>query len=90
MGRAYDYAFRPEVGNPAEEDGGPCDDRPHSVELYAAGADPLSSTAGRQAFSVCSEHESQLRRYDERLLDRGLAPRFRSAVEGPRTEERGR
>jgi hypothetical protein len=90
MGRAYDYAFRPNVGEPAEEDGGPCDDRPRAIELYAAGADPLSSSASWQAFSLCPEHESQLRRYDERLHQQGLGPRFRSATEQTTTRERGR
>ena len=82
MGQAYDFAFRPIVGEPATGDGGGCDDRPHRIELFAAGADPASPGADWQAFSVCPEHESQLRRYDERLRERGTAPRFRSGGGG--------
>jgi len=79
MGRAYDFAYRPTIGDPAEEDGGPCDDRPHSVELYAAEADRSRADAAWRAFFLCPEHESQLRRYDARLRERGTAPRFRSS-----------
>jgi len=82
MGRAYDFAFRPTLGDPAEEDGGPCDDRPHRVELYAASAGPATADAVWRAFSVCPEHESQLRRYDARLNERGIRPRFRAPVAG--------
>jgi len=78
MGRAYDFAFRPTVGAPAAEDGGPCDDRPHRIELFAAGADRTTPGAPWQSFSVCPEHEGQLRRYDERLRQQGIAPRFRA------------
>jgi hypothetical protein len=78
MGRAYDFAYRPTVGDPAPEDGGGCDDRPHSIELYAAEVDRSRSDAPWQAFLVCPEHETQLRRYDERLRQRGVAPRFRT------------
>jgi hypothetical protein len=78
MGRAYDFAFRPVVGDPLPEDGGGCDDRPHRVELYAASADRSAPGADWQAFSVCPEHETQLRRYDDRLRERGLPPRFRA------------
>ena len=90
MGRAYDYAFRPTVGEPAAEDGGGCDDRPHRIELFAAGADPASAAADWRAFSVCPEHESQLRRYDERLRSRGVAARFRAVPATPKAPERGR
>ncbi|HYB77650.1 MAG TPA: hypothetical protein VEE83_03085 [Thermoplasmata archaeon] len=83
MGRAYDFAFRPIVGEPAVGDGGPCDDRPHRIELFAAGADRSARDADWQAFSVCPEHESQLRRYDERLRGQGRPPRFRSTLTGP-------
>ena len=84
MGRAYDFAYRPILGEPAPEDGGGCDDRPNPVELCASGADPKSPSADWQAFSVCPEHETQLRRYDVRLRERGVAPRFRSRrPEGP-------
>ncbi|MGA7476094.1 MAG: hypothetical protein WBW47_02610 [Thermoplasmata archaeon] len=90
MGRAYDFAFRPITGDPETEDGGPCDDRPHRIELYAAGADRASAADAWQAFSVCPEHESQLRRYDERLRQRGVPPRFRSPADGPAPTGRGR
>ena len=90
MGRAYDYAFRPLVGDPETTDGGGCDDRPRRIEVYAAGADRSSAEAAWQAFSVCPEHESQLRRYDERLGQRGAPPRFRSAGERPNPAGRGR
>ena len=90
MGRAYDYAFRPLTGDPATEDGGGCDDRPHRIEVYAAEADRSSADAAWQAFSVCPEHESQLRRYDERLRQRGVLPRFRSTTDRPGPVGRGR
>ena len=77
MGRAYDFAYRPTLGEPATEDGGGCDDRPRRIELYAAIAERSAPGAVWQAFSVCPEHESQLRRYDERLRARGLPERFR-------------
>jgi hypothetical protein len=69
MGVAFDYAFRPVVGAADEGAGGPCDDRPHRVELFAAQADPKSA--------FCPEHETQLARYDHRLQSTGLASRFR-------------
>lgn len=78
MSRAYDFAFRPVVGEPEAEDGGPCDDRPQRIELFAAGADRTSADAAWQAFALCPEHESQLRRYDERLRGQGRASRFRA------------
>jgi len=81
MGRAYDFAYRPAVGDPSPEDGGGCDDHPHRVELYRSGVDPGGSEADWQVFSVCPEHESQLRRYDDLLGQRGIAPRFRSGGE---------
>jgi len=90
MGRAYDFAFRPTFGEPSAEDGGGCDDRPRRVELFAASADPSSKSADWQGFSVCPEHETQLRRYDERLRERGGAPRFRSGPSGSLSAERGR
>ena len=90
MGRAYDFAYRPALGDPAPEDGGGCDDRPRRVELYRSGADPNAPSPDWRAFSVCPEHESQLRRYDERLLQQGLRPRFRAPAEGGPTEGRGR
>jgi hypothetical protein len=90
MGRAYDFAFRPIVGDPETEDGGGCDDRPRPVELYSAEADRTRADATWQAFSVCPEHETQLRRYDERLRLRGASPRFRSAPKVPNPSGRGR
>jgi len=90
MGRAYDYAYRPTVGDPANEDGGPCDDRPHSVSFYAAEADPSRSDAASQSFQVCPEHESQLRRYDDRLRERGLPPRFRPGAPASNSPGRAR
>lgn len=80
MGRAYDYAFRPTLGDPAGADGGPCDDRAHPVELYAASADRSQADAAWQSFLVCPEHEAQLRRYDEQLRHQGAASRFRLSV----------
>jgi hypothetical protein len=80
MGRAYDFAYRPTVGDPVPGDGGGCDDRPHRIELYAAEADRTKVDATWLAFEVCPEHEAQLRRYDERLAERGLPPRFRTAA----------
>ena len=80
MGRAYDYAYRPIVGEPAAEDGGGCDDRPHRLELFAATSDPAVPAADWRAFAVCPEHEAQLRHYDVVLLGRGVAPRFRASV----------
>ena len=78
MGRAYDFAFRPVVGDPTPGDGGPCDDRPHRIELFEARADRASAEAAWQPFSVCPEHETQLRRYDARLRQGGLESRFRT------------
>ncbi len=89
MGRAYDFAFRPAIGDPDVGAGGSCDDRPHRAELYASGADPGSSGAAWQWFSLCPEHEAQLRSYDARLVARGRASRFRS-VSAPVATERGR
>jgi hypothetical protein len=79
MGRAYDFAFRPLVGDADTGAGGPCDDHPHAVELFAATTDPASSSAVWQRFSLCPEHESQLRGYDRRLSPKGIPSRFRSA-----------
>ena len=76
MGRAYDLAFRPTLGAPEETDGGGCDDRPHSVGLYAANEDRTQARARPHDFSLCPEHETQLRRYDAKLVAQGLAPRF--------------
>ncbi len=90
MGAAYDFAYRPTLGEPAAEDGGGCDDRPGRIELYAAGADRSRGDASWRSFSVCPEHETQLRRYDQRLQERGNPPRFRSAPAGATPSSRGR
>ena len=90
MGSAYDFAYRPTVGDPETGDGGGCDDRSHRIELYAAEADRSLSDATWRAFSVCPEHESQLRRYDERLQRQGIPPRFRAVTGGTTPLGRGR
>jgi hypothetical protein len=90
MGRAYDFAFRPVAGDPPGEDGGPCDDRPHRIELFSAQSNRDAPDAAWQAFSVCPEHESQLRRYDDQLSRRGVPSRFRSATGNPTAAGRGR
>jgi len=78
MGRAYDFAFRPAAGDPGPEFGGGCDTRPHRLELFAAGTDPTSAAAVWSPFSVCDEHEAQLRTIDGRLVTSGRQPsRFR-------------
>jgi hypothetical protein len=83
MGRAYDFAFRPVIGDADTGAGGPCDDRPHRGELYAAAADPAAPSAAWQSFSLCPEHETQLRSYDARLVARGLPSRFRPTAITP-------
>jgi len=90
MGRAYDFAFRPVVGDAASEDGGPCDDRPHRIELFSARSSRDAPDAVWQAFSVCPEHESQLRRYDDQLSRSGVPSRFRSTSADPGATGRGR
>lgn len=90
MGRGYDYAYRAVLGEPSAEDGGGCDDRPHRVELYAAGADRTRVDAPWQAFAICPEHEAQLRRYDDRLRERRIEPRFRTRPTDPGPDARGR
>jgi|GEM_PF-512589 len=77
MGAAYDFALRPIVGDPDVGSGGPCDDRPHPVEMWAASADPVSPAAAWRSFSLCPEHEEQLRRHDARLASKGTRSRFR-------------
>jgi len=79
MGAAYDYAFRPLLGNADEGSGGPCDDRPHRVELYSAGADPSVASSPWRPFALCPDHESQLANYDARLTASGTVSRFRTA-----------
>jgi len=78
MGVAYDFAFRPIVGDPDGGSGGPCDDRPHRVELFGATASVGPKSAEWRPFQLCPDHENQLRGYDARLVDRGLPSRFRS------------
>jgi hypothetical protein len=77
MGRAYDFSFRPVLGEPEVGSGGPCDDDPRPVELLAATADARAPSAAYRAFSLCPEHESQLRRHDARMP---AGSRFRSAA----------
>ena len=77
MGKAYDFAFRPVLGDPEVGSGGPCDDRPHPVDLLAADADPRSPSAVPRTFSLCPEHEAQLRRHDRRVAG---GSRFRESA----------
>jgi hypothetical protein len=79
MGKAYDFSFRPVVGEPDPGSGGGCDERPHRVELYSATANPASADAPWRSFGLCAEHEGQLRQYDGRQVARGTASRFRTA-----------
>ncbi len=78
MGAAYDYAFRPLLGGADESAGGPCDDRPHPVELFAANSDPRGADAVWRKFGLCPDHESQLAGYDARLVSQGCPSRFRT------------
>jgi hypothetical protein len=79
MGRAYDFAYRPTQGDPGPGFGGGCDTRPHRVELFAAGATPGGTDAAWQPFSLCDEHEQQLRTIDQESgRARGLPSRFRA------------
>lgn len=87
MGAAYDFAYRPRIGDADLGTGGPCDERPHRVELYAADAVPGSPNASYRSFSLCPEHEAQLRRHDARL---GGGSRFRGAGAGPASAEERR
>lgn len=77
MGVAYDFGFRPVVGEPSPGAGGPCDDRPHVVEIFGALTDVRSASAEWRTFSLCPEHEFQLRGYDARLQAMGRPSRFR-------------
>jgi len=87
MGKAYDFAFRPVLGEPELGSGGPCDDRPHPVDLRAATAGSGSSPEIWRTFSLCPEHESQLRNHDRRVPG---GSRFRAAPGGsPPDEEVG-
>lgn len=67
MGKAYDFAFRPILGEPEVGSGGPCDDHPRPVELLAAQGERTSTAAQWRTFSLCPEHEAQLRRADARV-----------------------
>lgn len=78
MGAAFDFAYRPVLGDPEDGSGGPCDDRPHRVELFGASADVRSSSAEWRSFLLCPDHEGQLRAYDARWVGEGHASRFRS------------
>ena len=82
MGSAYDFALRPVLGDADPGSGGPCDDRPHPVEMFAAHADPSSASAAVRAFSLCPEHEAQLRQHDAHLTARGIPSRFRGPSAG--------
>lgn len=91
MGAAYDFALRPLLGDPDVGSGGPCDDRPRSVELFGAAADPTRPDAPVRAFALCPEHETQLRRHDAKLAARAIPSRFRAGAEGaPPTPSRRR
>lgn len=79
MGRAYDFALRPLLGDPDLGSGGPCDDRPRPVQLFAADADRRSTSAAWSTFSLCPEHEAQLRRHDARVA---AGSRFRASGPG--------
>ncbi len=79
MGKAYDFSFRTFLGDPDPGTGGACDDRPHRVEMFSATAEPDAPGAEWRVFSLCPEHEDQLRRFDERLRAQGVATRFRSS-----------
>ena len=84
MGAAYDYALRPLLGDPEAGSGGPCDDRPHRVEACAAANDPRGPDVAWRSFLLCPEHETQLRRFDQRLAGRGVPSRFRPSAPGGR------
>ena len=81
MGRAYDFAYRPVLGEPGADFGGPCDDRPTTVELCSAEVDPASPSVTWRSFALCPEHEAQLRRNDGRLPG---GSRFRTGQPVPR------
>ena len=82
MGAAYDFALRPLIGEPELGSGGPCDDRPHPVDLCAATSDPRSPGVVWRSFSLCPEHEAQLRRHDGRITASGMPSRFRPTATG--------
>ncbi|MGA7924131.1 MAG: hypothetical protein WCA77_09160 [Thermoplasmata archaeon] len=78
MGPAYDFAFRPLVGEPEADSGGGCDDDPREIALLGARADPKDPSAIWMRFRLCPGHTDQLRRYDQRLMESGTPSRFRS------------
>ena len=78
MGAAYDYAFRPLLGDADEGTGGPCDDRPHRVELYSAESEPPTNPSSWRPFALCPDHESQLANFDARVTASGKGSRFRT------------
>ncbi len=80
MGQAYDFAFRPVLGEPELGSGGPCDDRPHRVELRSAEASASDDQVRWRSFSLCPEHEAQLRRHDARMTG---GSRFRGSGASP-------
>lgn len=88
MGRAYDFAFRPRLGDPDPTSGGPCDDRPRRVELCAASAHPTHVDVVWQGFELCPEHEHQLRAFDARQIAEGALSRFREVPEAPAARRR--
>ncbi|MGI0071051.1 MAG: hypothetical protein ACRECT_03140 [Thermoplasmata archaeon] len=90
MGKAYDFSFRPRLGDPETGSGGPCDDHPHRVDLYSATADAGSVAAEWQPFSLCPEHEEQLHRFDARFAAIGSASRFRSPPSSRVPDAKGR
>jgi hypothetical protein len=80
MGQAYDYSFRPLFGDPDPGSGGGCDDRPHRVELFAAASDPGGAEPAWRTFSLCPEHEAQLKGYDAKAQGQGRPSRFRGVA----------
>ncbi len=80
MGPAYDWAYRPVLGEPDVGSGGPCDDRPHRVELASAASPAGGPTSSFRPFLLCPEHEAQLRRHDRRHPG---GSRFRGPAAGP-------
>ncbi|HTP53660.1 MAG TPA: hypothetical protein VML94_01685 [Thermoplasmata archaeon] len=83
MGAAYDFSLRPLIGDADPGSGGPCDDRPHPVEMFSSDAHPEAVGAPSRAFSLCPEHEQQLRSHDASLATRGIPSRFRGAPTSP-------
>jgi hypothetical protein len=64
MGAAYDFAYRPRIGDPGPGFGGPCDTRPHAVGVCSAASDPGQPDAAWRSYRLCEEHEAQLRRIE--------------------------